>query len=138
MKILEAQILITALAVQIVCQLFKLIYYSIKGKQFSLKYFVSPGGMPSAHTAFVCALTTALGLKNGFSSDIFTLSAVFSLIIIYDAYRLRGIVQKHSIIINSLVSSEKRVTEMVGHSLMEIFIGFCFGTGTALFVNSLF
>ena len=137
MKILEAPILITALTVQIVCQLFKLVYYSIKGRRFSLKYFVSPGGMPSAHTAFVCALTTALGLKNGFNSDLFTLSAVFSLIIIYDAYRLRGIVQKHSIIINTLVSSEKRVTEMVGHSLMEILIGFCFGTGTALVVNFL-
>jgi len=138
MKIFDAKILLTAAAVQIVCQLFKLFYYSRKDKRFSLKYLVSPGGMPSAHTAFVCSLTTALGIKQGFTSDIFALSAVFSLIIIYDAYRLRGIVQKHSILINTLVSKEKRVTEMVGHSIPEIFIGFCFGTGVTALIFLLF
>jgi uncharacterized protein len=127
--------LIIALCVQITCQLFKVIYYSIRQKKLSLHYFTSAGGFPSSHTAFVTALTTAIGIRNGVHSDIFAVSAVFTAIIAYDAYRLRGHVQDAAKTINRLMAEhfpeeKDRLSEMVGHSISEIAAGILFG-GTA-------
>jgi uncharacterized protein len=47
------------------------------------------GGMPSAHSTFVIALATAMGLKYGATSDEFLICLVFSIIIIYDAMNVR-------------------------------------------------
>jgi len=45
--------------------------------------------MPSAHSAFVSALCTAVGLTEGFNSTIFFVSIGFSAIIVHDAIHIR-------------------------------------------------
>lgn len=128
----------TALGVQLFCQLFKTILYSIRDRRFSPFYFVSAGGIPSAHAAFVTALSVAIGVRNGFGSDLFAVAAVFSLIVIYDAYRLRGHVQHHARIINRWIlgpAGEKPISEMVGHSLPEIVAGMVLGGAVSLVVT---
>jgi acid phosphatase family membrane protein YuiD len=45
--------------------------------------------MPSAHSTFVVALSTAMGLKYSVWSDEFTMALVFSIVIIYDAMNVR-------------------------------------------------
>jgi len=40
----------------------------VQGKGLDLSFFVSSGGMPSAHSAMVCALATAIAIKDGFGS----------------------------------------------------------------------
>ncbi len=125
----------TAIGVQLFCQLLKTILYSIRDRRLSPSYFVSAGGMPSAHAAFVAALSVAIGLRNGFGSDLFAVAAVFSLIVIYDAYRLRGHVQHHAKIINRKIlepAGEQPVSEMVGHSLPEIVAGVVIGGAVSL------
>ena len=127
--------LITAASVQILCQVFKVIYYSLKKRQLDLSYFISAGGMPSAHSAFVTALTLSLGFRHGFASDYFSISSVFSLIIIYDAIRLRGAVQSHSRILLRLVQDfpdriqweKRKIPQMIGHSLPEVIAGIIAG-----------
>jgi len=59
------------------------------GKQLDWLLALSPGGMPSSHTASVVGLTTALGLHEGTSSTIFALSLVLSLVVAYDATGIR-------------------------------------------------
>jgi acid phosphatase family membrane protein YuiD len=132
-------ILASAVVVQVACQAFKVVLYSIRDRKLSLSYFVSAGGMPSAHSAFVTALSVSVGLWNGFGSDLFAVSCVFSLIIVYDAFRLRGTVQHHARVLKKLASLHPQVgaeelTEMVGHTLGEIAAGILVGGGFAVLV----
>lgn len=110
----------------------KFISYSVRDKALNIKYLFTAGGMPSSHSAFVTALSVSIGLWNGFQSDLFAVSFVFSAVIIYDAFRLRGTVQKHSRILNKFMKllpekEQEHVEEMVGHSMPEIIAGVIFG-----------
>jgi hypothetical protein len=132
-------ILASSVVVQIACQAFKVLLYSVRDRKLRLSYFISAGGMPSAHSAFVTALTVSVGLWNGLGSDLLAVSAVFSLIIIYDAFRLRGTVQHHAQVLKKLLSRHPEVdageiTEMVGHSLGEIAAGILVGGAFAVLV----
>ena len=120
--------LIIALIVHIFCQLYKLIYYSIKDKKLNLKYFVSAGGMPSTHSAYTTALTILVGHLEGFDSTAFAIAFVFTAVVVYDSLRLRGAVQLHAQIIKKLVillpkSQRVEVPQMIGHTLIEVIIG---------------
>lgn len=128
------QVLVTAVGVQVFCQVFKLVFYSLRDRRFRPAYLVTAGGIPSAHSAFVTALAVAIGIRNGFASDVFALAFVFSAIVIYDAYRLRGHVQNHAKIINRAVlgpAGEEPISEMVGHSVTEIVTGMALGGGVS-------
>lgn len=134
------QVLVTAVAVQIACQLFKLVFYSIRDHRFEPRYLFTAGGIPSAHSAFVTALATAIAIRTGVTSDAFAIAAVFSAIVIYDAFRLRGHVQHHAQVINRLVlrpAGEEPVSEMVGHSIPEIVAGVLLGGGISAIVTVL-
>ena len=135
-------VLLIAGAAQVLCQLFKLIFYSIREGRLAPKYFVTPGGIPSAHSAFVTSLSVAVGLRNGFFSDIFGICFVFSAIVIYDAFRLRGAVEQHAKLLNRLASKafpdeSKKLSEMVGHNLPEIVAGIAAGGIFSFIVSSL-
>jgi acid phosphatase family membrane protein YuiD len=135
--------LIVAVAVQLASQLFKVVFYSLRERRLHLEYFVSTGGMPSAHTAFVSALTVSLGLHHGFASEFFTVAFVFSAIIVYDLVRVRGAVHAHSRILAQLleqVQLRQRVVlpHLVGHSLPEILAGLMAGCGAAAAAYYLF
>ncbi len=124
--------LLTAVSVQLLCQLFKVVYYSIRDEKLSPGYFFSAGGIPSSHSAFVTSLTTAVGMRNGIDSEIFAVSFVFATIVTYDAFRLRGAVQLHAVTLNTLArkyfpEEKLRLNEMIGHDLVEIGSGIIFG-----------
>jgi len=124
--------LVTAVAVQLLCQLFKVAYYSVREGGLRPHYFVSAGGIPSAHSAFVTALFVAVGMRSGPGSDVFAVAFVFGMIVIYDAYRLRGEVEKHARLLNRLVlryhpQEPAELSEMVGHTVPEIVAGIATG-----------
>ncbi len=128
--------LVTAVAVQLLCQLFKFVFYSLRERRLRLGYFFSAGGMPSAHTAFVTALTVSIGFKLGPNSAIFAIAFVFSAIVIYDIVRVRAAVQSHSRILARLMEKlpvEERIEPppAVGHTLSEVLIGLAVGGGLA-------
>jgi len=136
--------LVLAVSVQLLCQLFKVVFYSLQDRRFRPAYGVTAGGMPSAHAAFVTALTVGVGIRSGPASDVFAVSCVFSAIVIYDAFRLRGHVEEHARRINRLqrrldelpTAPDKRalgpVPEMVGHSLPDLAIGVVVGAAFAV------
>lgn len=128
--------LVVAVAVQLVSQLFKVVFYSLKEKRFRPDYFISTGGMPSAHTAFVTALTVSLGLHHGFASEFFAVAFVFSVIIVYDLVRVRGAVHAHTRILAMLLEQiqlrQKVVLpHLVAHTLPEIIAGLLVGAAAA-------
>ena len=128
--------LVVAVAVQLASQLFKVVFYSLKEHRLRLGYFISTGGMTSAHTAFVTALTVSLGLHHGFASEFFAVAFVFSVIIVYDLVRVRGAVHGHSRILEMLLEQiqlrQKVVLpHLVAHTLPEIIAGLLVGAAAA-------
>lgn len=85
-------------------------FYGIHTKNFSVSQTLGSGGMPSVHSALVTSITTALGIKYGVFSDIFTIALVFSMIIIYDAINVRFEAGLHAKALNQLKCNKEDAT----------------------------
>jgi uncharacterized protein len=97
--------------------------HALKGK-FTIHRMFGSGGMPSAHSTFVIALATAMGLKYGATSDEFLICLVFSIIIIYDAMNVRYQAGLHAKALNELTPNDgKELNEMLGHTPVEALAG---------------
>ena len=124
--------LLIAIAVLFACQAFKAVLYSVLERRLSLSWLVSAGGMPSAHSAFVTSLAVNIGLRSGFGSEVFAVACAFSVIIIYDSWRLRGSVAHHARILDALSRAHPeldagKINLRVGHSVPEILAGIAAG-----------
>ena len=62
----------------------------------------STGGMPSSHSAAVTALSTAIAYEAGLHSPLFAISAIFSVIIMFDATGIRYQAGQQAVIINQM------------------------------------
>lgn len=98
----------------------------------NFRVLTSTGGMPSSHSAGVCALTTAVGLREGFTSTLFSVSLYFSLIVMYDATGLRRAAGMQAAVLNRIVdevfihhrrAGETRLKELLGHTPLEVLVG---------------
>ncbi len=132
---LENRILLAALAAWFLAQFAKLIADLARTGRVNLRYMVSTGGMPSAHSALVTSLTTAIGRDLGISAPLFAVSAVFAGIVMYDAAGLRQAVSVQARILNRMLDelftqhafSERRLRELIGHTPLEVAAGFALG-----------
>ena len=110
-------------------QLVKFIIYSFKNG-WNIKYLMTHGHMPSAHTAFMVSLITSIGFYEGIRSGAFAIAIVFAVIVIDDAVRLRVILGDQGRYLNNLmqtldIDKEKypRLKERVGHRVSEVIVG---------------
>lgn len=116
-------------------QIIKIILHYIHTKHVDLKLLFSAGGMPSSHSAFVCSTATSIGLTDGFNSNIFALSIVISLIVMYDAAGVRRAAGKQAAVINIIVENiekqgikiDQKLKELLGHSPIEVMGGAMLG-----------
>ena len=60
-------------------QVIKTVIYTCITKSFDPERLVGSGGMPSSHSAFVCACASAMGAMYGWTSPTFTLAAVVAI-----------------------------------------------------------
>ncbi len=67
----------------------KAITIRIKSGKWNAEKAFGSGGMPSAHSAVVVSLATAMALKHSVGSDYFAIAMTFTVIIIYDAINVR-------------------------------------------------
>lgn len=112
-------------------QTIKVIYYWIMDKKFSLWHFFEAGGMPSAHSASVTALTLGIALTQGWSSPLLTISLVYALIVMYDATGVRRAAGKQAEILNKIVDDIyangkvriEKLREILGHDPIEVLAG---------------
>ena len=134
--------LLVAVVVQLGCQVFKIAVHSARTRTFAWRRLFAAGGMPSSHTAFVATLTTAVGLRAGVASDLFAVACAFSVIIIFDAIRVRGAIQINSEALRQVVApmpeaSRPVTSHDVGHSLPEVAVGLVVGVGSAVGARTL-
>lgn len=111
--------------------------------RWNLRRFVETGGMPSSHAASVTALSTAVGLNEGFRSTLFGVTLFFSLIVMYDAAGLRRAAGKQAEILNRLIDEHfehpeagaQRLMELLGHTPLEVLVGSLLGVASAFAWN---
>jgi acid phosphatase family membrane protein YuiD len=131
--------LIAAVLGWLVAQLLKTVIALVRDRRLDLGHMVSPGGMPSAHSALVTALATVVGRLDGIQSSLFAVAAVFAGIVMYDAAGVRLAVSRQARILNKMIDDfyhsrefdEQRLRELVGHTPIQVFagalLGFAFG-----------
>lgn len=141
--------LFSALLGVVLAQAVKVPIYFIAYRKWNWGLLFSTGGMPSSHTAMVTALSTAVGIVEGFDSTFFAISAVFALIVIHDSTGVRRHAGYHAEVLNELVRDfnilleglknpklEKReqrekLKELLGHKPIEVFFGTLLGVAIA-------
>lgn len=141
----------------VIAQVIKVPIRLVATKEFLPGLAFSTGGMPSSHSAAVCALTTAIGLTEGIESSLFALAVLFSVITMFDASGVRRHAGEHAAVLNQLMKDiqmlvdhtknwndkeikEKReeLKELLGHQPIEVFFGALTGIIIALIIDPFF
>lgn len=134
------RILLFSLISLILAQIIKI--FTIK--PINVTNIFNSGGFPSSHTSLVVTLSTLLGLKYGFNSDMFSLALVFSLIVMYDARGVRRAVGEQANLLNQLIKHlnakdennaallKEDLKELIGHTPVEVLGGLVLGIVIAL------
>lgn len=112
----------------------KLIICFVKTGKINLRYFVSTGEMPSAHSATVSGLATSIGLVCGFDTPLFAMATTFAIITMFDASTVRYAAGQQAAVINKMVSKTQdesfgnvRLKEVLGHTRLEVLMGMLVG-----------
>jgi acid phosphatase family membrane protein YuiD len=128
----------------ITAQLTKMSVGFYRTRRLDFRYLVSLGGMPSAHSATVTGLATAIGLEAGFNSPVFAIALGFALIVMFDASTVRRSAGLQATLLNEIIDelfkehhlSERKLKELLGHTRLEVFMGLIMGILVAMLVMS--
>ena len=140
--LLHNQIFVAAVLGWLVAQVLKTIIHMIVNKQFVAERMVGGGGMPSSHSATVCALATATGMRYGGGSFEFAVAIMLAIIVMYDAMGVRretGINEMLDIFMNmgKEISAEAKLKELVGHTPLQVLMGAVLGCVIAVLVGNM-
>lgn len=107
--------------------IFKLRKFSVTGLLFGT------GGMPSSHSAAVCALAIACGFYAGWGSAPFAVSVLFAIIVMVDATGVRRETGEQSKVLNRIMRDlmtsddyddiDRNLKELVGHTPLQVAVG---------------
>jgi uncharacterized protein len=135
------QILLVALLACFTAQGLKLAIELIRNRKVDLRYLVTTGGMPSAHSALVGALATGIGQTIGWSSPEFAIACLFAVIVMYDAAGVRQAAGKQAKILNQVIDelfqeehnlNEERLKELLGHTPFQVVVGLALGISISM------
>lgn len=127
----------SAVAGWLSAQVIKVFTGMFKEKKFNvITLLFSNGGMPSSHSACVCALVTAAVIKCGLASPEVAISGVLAIIVMNDASGVRYETGKQAKIINKIAkelfsgnpeSVNTGLKELVGHTPFQVLVGALLG-----------
>ena len=140
MDFLNNYVLVCSLLSWAIAQVCKFVLNYVIDKQVNFERLSGAGGMPSAHSATVTALTISCARFCGTGSTEFAIAVVLASVVIYDAMGVRHEAGEHAKIINQMLkkSSEeedddnedpeiKELKEMLGHTPLEVVGGVLLG-----------
>ena len=138
--------LLAAALAWVSAQVLKTLLTLIMTRKLVLERLFGPGGMPSAHSAGVCALSVAVARVEGIQSTLFALSIVLSCVVIYDAMGVRLHAGRQAKTLNKVVDALERdlegdapedfggfyddgkdLKEVLGHTPLEVLGGALLG-----------
>ena len=113
----------------------KLVLDFAKSRRVDFRYFVSTGGMPSAHSATVSGLAASTGLVAGWDSPALAVSAVFAIITMFDAATVRRAAGLQARVLNEIVEELRKdrrlrpakLKELLGHTRKEVLASLVWG-----------
>ena len=147
---MENQVLISSVIGWTVAQVLKTIIDCALNKSFNAERLTGSGGMPSSHSATVCALTMSAALCYGLGSFEFAVSFVVAMVVMYDAVGVRRETGKQAKLLNWMMSEnpfklklnelnaeivQETLKEYVGHTPLQVVAGAILGIIIALLVN---
>ncbi len=146
-ELINNKILITAVIGWFVAQVLKTIIHLIFTKQFVPERLVGSGGMPSSHSATVCAMTTAVAMEYGVGGFEFAITVILAIIVMHDARGVRRETGIQAEIINDIVeiftkmghkemSTHEKLKEFVGHTPLQVLVGGILGVVIALITHN--
>lgn len=122
-------------------QVLKVVVVLITRRRLDWRYIWASGGMPSSHSAFVCACASTTGMLYGWSSPLFAIAAVVAIVVMYDASNVRRAAGEQAKILNYMMDHwmemkpalfSKELKELLGHTPIQVLAGGLLGTGIGL------
>lgn len=131
-----------------VAQVLKTLIHLIITKKFVAERMVGSGGMPSSHSATVCALCTAACLEYGAGSFEFAISVILAIIVMHDAMGVRRETGIQAKVLNDIIktfedmgrselSAQDKLKEFVGHTPLQVLMGAILGILIAFILDGL-
>ena len=129
-------ILDCALLAWFIAQLIKFLLELLVNRHLDMKRFVTSGGMPSSHSSFVVAGTTALGRLYGIGDPLFALAVMLSAVVMYDACNVRRSAGDTAKLVNQLLAHVEKLTAedfaddlkiIMGHTPLQVAVGAILG-----------
>ena len=141
-ELVHNRIFVSAVLGWFIAQVLKTIIHLFLTKQFVAERMIGSGGMPSSHSATVCALATATGMVYGGGSFEFAIAVILAIIVMHDAMGVRREAGKHAKILNDLLASlskdappEDVLKEFLGHTPLQVCFGALLGFCVALLLG---
>lgn len=129
-------ILILSAASWATAQVLKVVIQLVTKRRLDWRRIWGSGGMPSSHSAFVCACAAATGNLYGWSSALFAIAAVLAIVVMYDASHVRKAAGEQAKILNYMMEHwtemkpelfGKELKELLGHTPIQVFAGAVLG-----------
>ena len=144
MDLLHNRIFMASICGWFVAQFLKTLIYMWFNRKFVAERMVGGGGMPSSHSATVCALATAAGMEYGGGSFEFAMAMVFAIVVMYDAIGVRWETGIQAKVLNEMLemfrkmgkkmSVEEKLKEFVGHTPLHVLMGALLGIAVAVYL----
>lgn len=124
-------------------QIIKTIIDLVISGSFSAERLFGSGGMPSSHSALVCALFVGAAKKCGLSSPEFAITLCFAAVVMYDAMGVRLETGRQAKLLNKIVEDlrenkedfdGKKLKELVGHTPLQVLSGALLGILIAILI----
>ena len=151
MRVFFEELLLNRALLSVLCawgaaQLIKAVLYGVINHEFRLERFFGSGGMPSSHSASVCALAVATAYNYGVASFEFTICFVFAMVVLHDAQGVRLEAGRQAEAINALyeflmnlkytdLPEYEKLKELVGHTPLQVLIGGLIGILTGILLH---
>lgn len=143
-ELVHNRIFVSAVLGWFIAQVLKTIIHMFLTKQFVAERMIGSGGMPSSHSATVCALATATGMEYGGGSFEFAIAVILAIIVMHDAMGVRRETGIQAKVINEMLeiftnmgkkmSPEEKLKEFVGHTPLQVLAGGILGILIAVMV----
>jgi len=138
-------ILVSAVAGWFIAQVLKTLIHLFFTKKFVPERLIGSGGMPSSHSATVCALATATLMQLGPKSPEFAITLILAIIVMHDAMGVRRETGIQARVLNEMMKlfedmgsdmpPQDKLKEFVGHTPLQVLIGALLGILIAVLMN---
>ncbi|MBQ7920922.1 MAG: divergent PAP2 family protein [Lachnospiraceae bacterium] len=146
-ELFSNKIFIAAALGWLVAQLLKTGIHMFLTREFVAERLVGSGGMPSSHSATVCALASASCYQYGAGSFEFIISLFFAIVVMYDAMGVRRETGIQAKLLNDILkafeemgrselSTYDKLKEFVGHTPLQVLAGAILGILIAVMMYS--